>query len=604
MSHMSNAPTGRPAAIENLEARLLYSNSQMAALALALGGRSGEAEFTALLHYAQRFAVHTVTAHGTVNHPKPVAHPKPVISPKPVVHTTPVAKPKPVVAKPKPAPVTSTTHVPATGSSSPSTITTGTLHNVPVTPTTLNVQAVTGALNTPSGPVPWTRDGVLQNIQPMQHSTAGRLPLFVWGLPTGYGPGLIQQRQSGQLKQWIDQLAARGMVPIVDMGQDAPSAVALAQTLQDDHQPVFLLFQKPDILESTVFQHATVWSPGIDIDGVTAKNWPSYPQADASLGAAWVRQQLQPFQQAGVHLSGVWFDDERSPYPWWPAWQAEKADPRNQALYPAGVLNDWYKWNQYVDQLRSTLINQAMVDPIHQMFPGTVVGNFGETPSSAQTPFVDEVGSPAEPHSIGTTDAAMPVYYVGGIPAAQYLKTGQVLTQATSDGVYFQNVISSMDSLVPNAAGKLVVPYASAMMPGAPYPISTATYKEMLRHLWLRGANSMFLFGLAYPGAEVDQAPALQQIEAARSVYDEMLTYRPFLDQGTPMNLANPSVTGTTPTWSGLKLGNQALVRTYSVDGQGTQVTVNAFGQNLVLDAPRAGATYLITQGGAVTRVA
>jgi hypothetical protein len=268
------------------------------------------------------------------------------------------------------------------------------------------------------------------------------------------------------------------------------------------------------------------------------------------------------------------------------------------------VLNDWYKWNQYVSQLRSNLINQAMADPIHQMFPGAVVGSFGETPSGTQTPFVDEVGTAAEPHSIGTTDAAMPVYYVGGIPAAQYLKSGQVLGQSTADDVYFQNVISSMDSLVPTAAGKLVVPWTSAMMPDAKYPISLPAYKEMLRHLWLRGANSMFLFGLAYPSADGDQGPALQQIEAARSVYDEMLTYRPFLDQGTPMNLTNPSLSGATPTWSGLKLGNQALVRTYSVDGQGTQVTVNAFGQNLVLDAPRAGATYLITQGGAVTRVA
>src|SRR5579884_964058 len=199
MSTMKLAPMGRPATIENLESRLLTSSSPMAELALAMGGRGGEAQFNALLHYAQVVDAH-VSTHGPVSHPAPVAKPPSVTHPKPVVKPKPVAQPKPAihvtapVAKPKP--VTTTTHVPPTTGSSPTTVTTSTLHNVPVTPTMLTVQTVTGAKQpAATGPVPWTRDAVLQNIQPMQHSTAGRLPLFAWGLPTGYGVGLIQQSQ-------------------------------------------------------------------------------------------------------------------------------------------------------------------------------------------------------------------------------------------------------------------------------------------------------------------------------------------------------------------------------------------------------------------------
>ena len=589
---MRKTMAGRHATIENLESRLLASTTpQLENLALAFRGRGGEIEFTALLQYAQSLA----RAHDAAVHPitkpavKPVAHPKPIAhapAPKPVFHTH-----------------TTTTHLsPAPRVSTTPTITTGTLHNVPVNSTTLAVKALTGAVAAASGPATYSRDSFLQFIHPMQHSTAGRLPLFVWFDPTGWGGTLALERQSGVLRQWIDQMAVRGMVPLVNMDQPPEDAVALALTLQDAHQPIFLVFYQPDIIQSTTFKNVTIWSPGVDIDG-TPKNWALPQQADGSLGAAWMRQQLLPLQQAGVHLSGAWFDDERSPYPWVPFWNAEKNDPRTAPYYPAGVLADLNKFRSYVLNLRSQLLSQVMADPIHQMFPGAIVGNFGTVPSGT-TSYVDPNGLVFPQSGLGTLDVSMPVYYTYGLNPNVYLKKGQVLTQSMSDAIVFQQYVTSAGTSGANSVGKTNVSWVAGTTPTATFPLSRATYREMLRHIWLRGANSMFLFGFGWPSLTGDQTTALNSLEDARAVYDEMLAYRPFLDQGTPMNLSPADINSPTPTWSGLKLGNQALVRTFSVPGQATQVTIQAFaGQSVTLDAPQDGATYLITQSGPVTRV-
>ena len=69
------------------------------------------------------------------------------------------------------------------------------------------------------------------------------------------------------------------------------------------------------------------------------------------------------------------------------------------------------------------------------------------------------------------------------------------------------------------------------------------------------------------------------------------------------MNVTPPT-SSTAPIWSGLKLGNQALVRTYSPSGKGARITIEAFtGVQVKLPAPAAGASFLITSTGKVRRV-
>jgi hypothetical protein len=93
-------------------------------------------------------------------------------------------------------------------------------------------------------------------------------------------------------------------------------------------------------------------------------------------------------------------------------------------------------------------------------------------------------------------------------------------------------------------------------------------------------------------------------MDDSRAAYDGLLAYPNFLAHGTPMNVTPPDATGTQPIWSGLKLGDQALVRTYSPSGKAGHVTIDAFpGVTVKLPAPPAGAGFLITSTGHVRRV-
>jgi hypothetical protein len=121
--------------------------------------------------------------------------------------------------------------------------------------------------------------------------------------------------------------------------------------------------------------------------------------------------------------------------------------------------------------------------------------------------------------------------------------------------------------------------------------------------MFLRGMNSVYLFNLD-PNAYVSADVSLQFIEDARSVYDQMLVFPQFLDHGTPMNLTTPNITAGAAVWLGLKLNNQALIRTWSPTGSTQQVTIQAFsGVSVTLAAPSQGATYLVGADGSVQQV-
>jgi len=472
--------------------------------------------------------------------------------------------------------------------------------------TLLQAQA---AVTAPHPPANWDIPTFERMVQPMRHATAGRLPLFVWWLPTPQGDGLLISRANGSLRRWVDALAIRGTVATVQVGGlPVEDSLALARTLQEAGQPVYFVFPKQDVLESTVWKDCKVWAAGKEFDLRTPHSYPCLPLADGKIGARWMKEQLLPFRAAGIRVSGVWFDDERLPYPWVPVWQAQRDSADCRRYYPPGVLDDLEKFRQYVLALRSKLISQVMADPVHQLFPGAIVGNFGEVNSGAEVPYEDTYGLKFPAGDVGTADAMMPGYY--GLSVHQpATRPGQALTQQVVDRQYLQQMLTSATTAAANARGKLHIPYVSPL-PSSDLPpdktigISREAYRELLRHIWLRGASCMFLFGLAYPDWHADQTASLNSIEDARSVYDELLAFRPFLDKGTPMNLTRPDFDGKAPLWSGLRLAGQCLVRTFSLDGQATTVTITPSpGWRLKLKAPPQGATYLIHRDGRVEQV-
>jgi len=138
------------------------------------------------------------------------------------------------------------------------------------------------------------------------------------------------------------------------------------------------------------------------------------------------------------------------------------------------------------------------------------------------------------------------------------------------------------------------------------FGMSQRRFRELVRHVWLRGADSIYIFNLGYPTTPQLVTPAFsfESVEDVRSVLDELLAHREFLDKGEPMNFAVPKLGSPDPIWSGLRLGDKCLVRTFTLGPTAVRLEVPAFaGVAVTLDAPPAGASYLIHRDGRVEAV-
>jgi len=153
--------------------------------------------------------------------------------------------------------------------------------------------------------------------------------------------------------------------------------------------------------------------------------------------------------------------------------------------------------------------------------------------------------------------------------------------------------------------GKLLIPYLNQTMGDDPDPawnlkMSHACYKELIRHLLLRGCAGFYLFNLGYaPGSGATAEFSFQSVEDVRSAYDELLEFRPFLDRGQVMNAEVLPVLNAGPIWSGLKLGDRYLIRAFNLGKEDLRVTINLTEDSRVtLPAPPEGATYLVHADG------
>jgi len=132
--------------------------------------------------------------------------------------------------------------------------------------------------------------------------------------------------------------------------------------------------------------------------------------------------------------------------------------------------------------------------------------------------------------------------------------------------------------------------------------MSRAAYREALRHLWLRGVDGMQVFNPVRKGFS---RLAIEEVEDTVAAYDEMLAWREFLDGGKVMNYRCPESGIDTLLWSGLQLGQRALVRAVSLGG--TQQTLKFEpwpGIAAELVAPVGGATYLLRYDAKEKKVA
>ena len=457
----------------------------------------------------------------------------------------------------------------------------------------------------------WDMESLARVVQPMRHSMEGRLPLILWNFPIPRGDKLAKLRDDGSLRKAIDLMAARGIVPTVEMGWEwnLAGALAMAKTLQEAGRPVHVLIPDCELIEKGVYADCTAWGEGPDATrkGQTRK-WPCLPLANSRAGAERVKKALLPYKEAGIDLAAVWFDDEALPHPWNGCFEAQRKSDECRKHYPQGVLDSFAAFNEYTYNLRTKLLVEVMATPVHELFPKALVGNYGEFASSTQVPFEGR----RPPRKLDPRLALMPSAYANTCILPRYFKKDEEATQAKADLIYFHELLSTVSTCNANAApGQLSIPYLSRYTPDNSdprflFPMTQARFREIVRHAFLRGADSIYIFNLGYPTRPQLVTPAFsfESVEDVRAVYDELLAHREFLDAGEPMNFAVPKLYATDPLWSGLRLKDKCLVRAYTLGETAAKVEVPAFpGVTVSLDAPPTGASYLIHRDGRVEAV-
>ncbi len=138
--------------------------------------------------------------------------------------------------------------------------------------------------------------------------------------------------------------------------------------------------------------------------------------------------------------------------------------------------------------------------------------------------------------------------------------------------------------------------------PELEFPVmSRERYREVLRHLWLRGVAAMQVFA---PRMKSYEDMALPEFEDAVAIYDEMLAFREFLDKGEILNFDVPHEQDDGVVWSGLRLGNRAVVRVFKQGGGKAKATIRPWGPKAFeLEADGAGQTFLLDQEGTAKKV-
>lgn len=493
-------------------------------------------------------------------------------------------------------------------------------------------------------------------VRPMQHQLNGFMPLLPASLPIPIDASVANV----PLQQYAQDLWARGIiVPVIMDGTSLTAgATTIGRTLSALNLPVHVFAYMYGDTSSAPpsFRHnaATAFWPLNATPNPWAWDggdyWPAFPLATPTAGYNMMKGLLGTLRNAGTYPSGLWMDYEDYPSDW--ADQKASVSQRtyfsqyysntyaagNGVLisnYPTDLLtNDTYDsqnpMRKYSYDLHYALLKQSAVKAMQDVYyplPYTVTppifGNYGSYYSSANIPFDEGWGGfpPTPPPEAGIV--SMPVAYAddaymsGDFTSTTTNPTNIQPTQATVDANYWYHMMWPVSTSQANAGavGRSVI-WVSYNVPDIktqPWvgwsTMTPSIYKELLRHCWLRGVSGMYVFNRNPPDQPTQNS--YNDLEFARSVLDEMLSFRQFLTQGVPMNYAvNSSRFSGAVEWSGMSNSatnpTQWVVRTVSLSGVPGVVPSITPALGLVfanVPAPPDGATFILGADGSIHRV-
>ncbi len=452
-----------------------------------------------------------------------------------------------------------------------------------------------------SGPFSW-HDAVVKNIPPLKHPRGSRWPMVAWE----------NFSTEPQKPEYYQQLLARGLTEHIRL---VPQLIDTALAIQKSGSPVIVLEGSGGPFPASLAGDPSTWAHQFDA-GYKPKE---YARPCPSIHAGWavfadqLRQTLRKFKDRGVQIDAVWNDWEGDPLYGGDRYEQARHCKRCREILPAKVISSPGRFMEYTARTFYELWGAYYAAPVLEFYPKCSVTNWLAQPSTPDDPQRGWSGERSHIYMPPLITAWNPTAY----GAASWVWEGRSKEdkrdQEHVDQVY-TNLLLRQVSLTARltrrwAPEKELIPWIARWVTEPPeleFPVmSRERYREVLRHLWLRGTAGMQIFNPRTKGFE---DMALQEVQDAATVYDEMLAFRDFLDKGEILSYDVPRPHDDGVLWSGLRLDNQAIIRVFKQgDKQGggkAKQKIRAFDQTAFdLEADASGQTYLLKEDGTAKKV-
>lgn len=475
-------------------------------------------------------------------------------------------------------------------------------------------------------------DLALNHTQPLEFPRDNRLPLFFWHLR--------ETRTAGDARE----LAARGLVAVPSWTRatmENATRIAKIQNKLGLPAYAFAASTGDGFYRDRKTLHVGEQGNRFADTSHVARQPLGCPFEKSGWGAVAerIRECVKTYQRAGATLDGLWFDWEGAgPSEWNESWDASKKCVRCRKELGTAGLEDFDVFQRRIREIRSAM-QRMFVDVVHEEFPRANVANYGVYPQGKSRYWwdwyermVDEALPARREHRavyrqwfpefpLTGFSIGMPVVYGWDRIWAEY-------EFADVDYRWFYNMLLVFsDAAAHRPEGVPLVPFVNrfvqvltmpgiSVLPGesevrggitvsryevapdAPkdtrwvleakrgaVPLSEEKYRELLWHIWLRGADGMYVW--------CREGDMRRELVPAHEVYAAALEYREFLEKGEPVTFEVPATAG--PVVSALRLGGRILVRrTDFGDGPQRDVQLEVDGKVVAVPASASARTVVI----------
>ena len=430
-----------------------------------------------------------------------------------------------------------------------------------------------------------------ERIKPLKNDRGRRWPMILWEC-LSFDPQPLETNR---------MLLERGLVQHVRMDD---KMIPTAKAIQEAGGPVIMMEGAGGPWPASLAGDAAKWAhqfePGYS-PGEGAKPCLALHHEGWAINADRVRGILRKYEEAGVTVNAVWLDWEGDPLG--PQYEQARHCVRCKAMLPAGVLANPDNCRRYNWRLYTGLLDAYLAAPVREVFPTCSIANWMicySTPDRPARFWGDSLLMPAIPAFFTHSN---PIVYGNTVHWKQW-NPAWPLDREHVDQFYFQLLLRMVSDDAANrlrwAPDKRGVPWVARWCPDDEDPkiplMSRERYREVLRHIWLRGTDAMQVFNATRRGYE---DIVFAEVEDAVSVYDEMLAYREFLDAGEVMCTDSPGVQDSGAVWSGLRLEDRAVVRVFKQGGDTSEVKIEPWpGQAVSLAARPEGRTFIVVSKG------